>query len=483
MNFIFALDIINLVLLFSLTIFFLFKGFSKYTITYYFLSNLLFAIAGVSLSIFLGLHESGSISFTPIVLYLMYSFYYFFIGMIFSVFFIMFISLFKTKKTSTVYHLPTIIVLVFFVNLFLIPIVFDWEDIFSTLIDTHLLLMLDFSLFFISAIVSFYYFLANRKKLNRTINTISFITIFAYVAIVVTWNISYLYSVVNLIITLHLFSIYLYLFIQKNFRKIGSLFFLDRRTNRLIENAIKSNSFSTEFLPVYNLKKKKYTIALCQLSLNDEKGNKLDIETILNVANKQGFLDSLEKKLVYRVCKFIKEYKNPRSDIERIDVEISSHTMCDVARTSDLINLVVRQNIDPSKIGFELRQDGEKFDYTVFLNQVSRLNEFGFYTGISNVYKHEFVLSFLLRNSRGFLIIDKNQVDDFLFDKKRPYSQNLDYFLSEKMNFTLAVNNVDSKDVLEKIKSTPIKYACGPLFEDFISSDDFVNNLLTNSKN
>ena len=480
MNFIFTLDIISLSVLIFLFIFFLLKHFFRFTITYFYLLNLIFAIFAVITSLFIEHLDNNSIQINPFIIYFLYSFYYFCMGSIFSVFSLMAQSLFNKFKSKSIYYWPIFTFVIFCITLILIPTFIDVRIILSELIRNYFILYLNFGIFFINVLIAVYFLLMNIKNLDNSVIFLSLISIGLFIANCLVWALTKNYSIINLLTTMQLLMVFLYLFFKKQNRIFRFSYFFDSKLNRYILDSIKENKFNIEFLPIFYEKENRFTLSSCRLSLTDSKKNTITNDVLINFGNSQGYAFTLEKKLVFMVCKYIKDNYKVMDVIDRINISVSLDTLCDTNKTNEIINMVVGQDVNPANIGFQVNDEKRISNCSAFFEQVSRLNNLGFHVGISYFEDDNLMMTFLLHNSNSYLLVEREKINSFMFQKDGKVIDNLDYLLCKRMNFSLIMQGVECKEQLSEIKKTAINYYCGPYFHDYLTEKSFSQLILKN---
>lgn len=478
MNYIFALDLVNLGILVFLLVIFLIRGLVRFNITSFYLLDLILVFLAVLSSLLISRFDDNYIRFHPDVIYFLYSFYYLCMGSVLTVFLYLFLSILGKGKSSKVLIVPLVIYTIFAVTFLSIYIFIDSSIIMREIIRNYLLMLLYFEIFFINIVIIVYYLIQKMRYLNKSIIYFSLLIFGVYFLLGIVWVTTHNYSAINLVSTIQLLLVYVYLILNKNTRIYLSFLFTERKAGKTIMNAIRDNSFNTEFLPIYNLKREKYTIGKCRISLQNSERKPISNKEILQVAKREGYSFSLEKKLVYRVCKFYKDNEGVIPDLERIDVELSVDTLCSLNKTSEIIDLVFNQNIAPGKVGFELFVYKKGIDCENILHQVSRLNDLGFHVGVffkKEAVKHSnLILSYLVQNKNSYMVFNKADLDFFLYDKRKDIASNMSYFLCKKMNFSLIASDIKTKDELSAISDTVVNYACGPYFSDYLNLEDFL---------
>jgi len=360
----------------------------------------------------------------------------------------------------------------------LVPSFIDIRIILSELIRNYSLLYLYFGIFFLNVLIAVYFLLMNIKNLDRSEIFLSIISVGLFLMECLAWILTKNYSVINLLTTIQLLAVYLYLFLKKRNRIFNFSYFFDRKLNRYILDSIKTNKIDIEFLPIFDDKENKFTVSTCRLCLKDLRKNKIESDVLINFGNSQGYAFTLEKKLVFMVCKYINDNYIIMDVLQRIDIGLSLEALCDLDKTNEIINMVIGMDVNPAKIGFELIDEINISNCSVLFDQFSRLNNLGFHIGLSYFEDDNFMMTFLLHNSNSYLLIPREEIHVFMYQKDGKTCDNLPYILCKRMNFSLILKGVESKEQMSEIKQTAINYYCGPYFNDYLDEKSFSKIIL-----
>lgn len=169
--------------------------------------------------------------------------------------------------------------------------------------------------------------------------------------------------------------------------------------------------------PVFDIKTHSFQNAEALLRL-DINGTMFFPDDIIPVAEKHGYIHTLSKIMLNKVCKYIKELIVEDYVFERISINFSTMEFGEPNFCNDIVEIVRANNIPPHKLAIEVTESNNDVEYSQVKESIKMLNLVGikfylddFGTGYSN-FQRIFALPFdVIKFDRSVTILSGESED------------------------------------------------------------------------
>lgn len=215
--------------------------------------------------------------------------------------------------------------------------------------------------------------------------------------------------------------------------------------------------------PVVNMKTGKYDTAEALMRLTVD-GKLTFPDVFIPLAERAGFIHTLSKIILNKVCKQAKELMKEGYEFSRISVNFSLLEMGEPDFCAEVVEIIAKHDIPFDMIAFELTESQNENDYKLVLDQIETLKMFGikvylddFGTGYSNFDRILGLGVDVIKFDRSLLVVtDTNQT--------------LSYSLR---HFSQAFKELDYKILFEGVETKEHEDLCRECGADYLQGYKF----------
>lgn len=128
--------------------------------------------------------------------------------------------------------------------------------------------------------------------------------------------------------------------------------------------------------PVKNTKTGKYDTAEALMRLTVD-GKTVFPDMFIPMAENAGYIHTLTKIILNKVCVQINEMLKEGYEFSRISVNIALLELCEPDFVEEIVNIINSNNIPLEKIALEITESENESDYKVVVQKIQKLKEFG----------------------------------------------------------------------------------------------------------
>lgn len=146
----------------------------------------------------------------------------------------------------------------------------------------------------------------------------------------------------------------------------------------LLRKALKYHELNVFYQPVWSSEKNRIIAGEALVRLNDLANQKIEAETLVRIAEKNGLMKELFEYVLRSVCEFIAGNPLEELKIEYISVNLSKVQFFDTELAQRISSIVDEYAIAHSSISFEINNITENSGYDNLIHILEELHSFGF---------------------------------------------------------------------------------------------------------
>lgn len=143
------------------------------------------------------------------------------------------------------------------------------------------------------------------------------------------------------------------------------------------QNNLDDPRVSVYYQPIRNMKTGRFDTAEALMRLNIEGIGLIMPYMFITMAEEYGYIGTLTKILLNKVCKKIKDLENKNIDFKRISVNVSAIDIKSDGFCEELIKIIRENNVNTSKIGIELTESRTDRDFMILNKKMKILRDEG----------------------------------------------------------------------------------------------------------
>ncbi len=201
--------------------------------------------------------------------------------------------------------------------------------------------------------------------------------------------------------------------------------------------------------PIKNTKTGIYDTGEALMRLSIPEQNIVSPMVVIPLAEEFGYIHTLTKIMLNKVCKELKALENEGFEYKRVSVNIAASELKEANLCDEIIEIVKSNGVDPSKIGIELTESQNENDYNRAKEKIAALKKAGmtiylddYGTGYSN-FERVTKLGFdVVKYDRSILM--SAQYDGNISDMLRRFAETF-----KKMDYKILFEGVETNEQAE----------------------------------
>lgn len=234
-----------------------------------------------------------------------------------------------------------------------------------------------------------------------------------------------------------------------------------KQIDTLVRNAVKDNSLSLVYQPIYDIQEKRFCSAEALLRMHTEKLGNIPPFEFISVAEENGMILQLTDFVVETVCNLIRSSNMKALNLRRIHINLSAIDCAQNDLAERILNGIRRTGIDPGMVSAEITETAFSSMPDSILANLTDLNRAGidimlddYGTGYSN-------LSRLYSMPLDVVKLDKSLVDDVLVSESARIVLENTILMMKRLNKKVLVEGVETKEQADYLISRGADYIQG----------------------
>lgn len=242
-----------------------------------------------------------------------------------------------------------------------------------------------------------------------------------------------------------------------------------------IHHAVENDSFEVYYQPIYSTEKKKIVAAEALIRLFDPVMGFIPPETMISLAEKEGYILKIGKYVFTEVCRFYTENRLDKLGIEYIEVNLSAVQCMQHRLAEEFIEIMKDFNIATNQINFEITETSAMISNSAVYRNISHfelhgvtlsLDDYG--TGYSNI-------SYLYHLPFRFIKIDKSILWSSETNEKAETTLKNIFVMSKKLDMRVVMEGVETEEQIKKLLKLKCDYFQGYYFSKPVKGAEFID--------
>ena len=249
----------------------------------------------------------------------------------------------------------------------------------------------------------------------------------------------------------------------------------------LIKNAIKEDLFEVYYQPILNVKTNKFESAEALLRLSNN-GKFINSEKLIVIAERNGYIDQIDKIVFEKICKFISQNNLKELGISYIDINLSPIQCLRPNLVNEYLEIINKYNICTNNINLEITETSEFENEKQISHILNQFKEKGIKLSLD-----DFGSGFASANSLIKLPVDIVKIDKEILWKAMEDAKSLVVLknmisVTKELGLKIIVEGVETKEMYELLEAEKVDYNQGYLFSKPINEQSFIEFLSKNNK-
>ncbi len=249
--------------------------------------------------------------------------------------------------------------------------------------------------------------------------------------------------------------------------------------DHLLEKAIREESFSLYYQPIYSIKQKRFTCAEALLRLHDSTFGLLMPGLIIPYAEKRGKMVAIGRIVLKRAFAFYA--KELKETLDYLEVNLSPLQLQDPYLSQDILALASQFDIEPSDIVFEITESSSIGENPVVGENLDSLSNAGFRIAIDDFGTGYSNFARIIHLNVCTLKFDKSMTDAFDVGDQDDLYRGL-FSLFRGRGIKMLFEGVERQETVDKLSKAEADEVQGFYFSKPIPEVEFLNFIRTKNK-
>ncbi len=244
-----------------------------------------------------------------------------------------------------------------------------------------------------------------------------------------------------------------------------------------IKRGLENDKFQVYYQPIFSTKEKRIVAAEALVRLNDDKLGFISPEIMVPLAEREGYILEIGKKVFTEVCRFFMEENLTDLGIEYIEVNLSVKQCMHHKLAENFLEIMKEYGLTSSQINFEITESSAMVSNAAVISNINYFEENGvslslddYGTGYSNV-------SYLYQMPFRILKIDKSILWSSEKNKKADFTLRSIFDMTNKLGLHVVVEGVETEAQIIKLLTLGCDYFQGYYFSKPIPGKDYIRYL------
>ena len=224
------------------------------------------------------------------------------------------------------------------------------------------------------------------------------------------------------------------------------------RRQRVVEKAIKNESFEVFLQPIYSVTQNTYIGAEALLRLKDDNGEYIPPASFIPEAEANGDILKISDIMLQKTCDFINETKLFDKGIQTVNINLSVVQCMSDGIIDHICEIFERNHISPTLIRFEITESVAVNDEARFSKLLEEMTKRGFEyalddygTGYSNTSK-------ILTHNFAEIKFDKSLIDSMSENDENEKAMKYLFDLTKEKRMISLAEGVETKEAVDMLK-------------------------------
>lgn len=244
-----------------------------------------------------------------------------------------------------------------------------------------------------------------------------------------------------------------------------------------IRNGLEKDKFQVYYQPIFSTKEKRIVAAEALVRLNDDKLGFISPEVMVPLAEREGYILEIGKKVFTEVCRFFMEENLTDLGIEYIEVNLSVKQCMHHQLAENFLEIMKEYGLTNSQINFEITESSAMVSNAAVISNINYFEENGvslslddYGTGYSNV-------SYLYQMPFQILKIDKSILWSSEKNPKADFTLRSIFDMTNRLGLHVVVEGVETEAQIIKLLKLGCDYFQGYYFSKPIPGKEYIRYL------
>ena len=278
-----------------------------------------------------------------------------------------------------------------------------------------------------------------------------------------------------------------YICIRKKIAKPGSFYTVhddifsemveERRVTQQIFDALSENRVVVYYQPIYSIEKKRFTSAEALVRIIDRDGKLIPPGAFINIAEENGMIIELGKRVFEKVCHFFRENDLQDYGIQYIEVNLSVVQCADEKLADNYIRIIDDSKLDPEFINLEITESASVDAKQVLISNMEHMIEYGIHFSLDDFGTGASNLNYIVDMPVKIVKFDREMTQAYFTSEKAKYVMDAAMHMIHGMGLKIVAEGIETEEQYNMMEKIKIDYIQGYYFSKPLPEKEFLELL------
>lgn len=248
----------------------------------------------------------------------------------------------------------------------------------------------------------------------------------------------------------------------------------DKAVEKAVKLAMDRDEIMVHYQPIYSVGKGAYNSAEALVRLKDEELGWIPPDEFIPIAEKNGFIIDMGDMILEKVCKFIRDFNLKESNIEYIEVNISTVQMIHRDFADRVKNILEKYDVEPSQINIEITETAIMGDTSVVNENIRKLVEYGINFSLDDYGSGYSNIDYINQMPFTIIKLDKSIIWEAFKNDKAGITLKYTIRMLNELQLLIVAEGVETEDMKNHLAEIGCHYMQGWYYSKAVCDHEFM---------
>ena len=251
----------------------------------------------------------------------------------------------------------------------------------------------------------------------------------------------------------------------------------ERKMTQEIVDALAEDRVVVYYQPIFSVEKKCFTSAEALVRIIDRDGKLIPPGAFIRIAESNGMIIELGKRVFEKVCRFFKENGLQDFGMQYIEVNLSVVQCGDDRLADNFINIVSRSRIDPASINLEITESASLQAKQTLITNMERMIDYGIHFSLDDFGTGASNLNYIVDMPVRIVKFDREMIQAYFASGKAKYVMDAAMHMIHGMGLEIVAEGIETEEQYKKMEEIKMNFIQGYYFSKPLPEQEFLEFL------
>ncbi len=255
----------------------------------------------------------------------------------------------------------------------------------------------------------------------------------------------------------------------------------EKQAEAILRDSLAEDRVSVFYQPIYSNHEHRFTCAEALVRITDRDGNIIPPAKFINIAERNGMILALGKRVFEKVCEFLQRVDIQAFGLEYIEVNLSVVQCGYKHLAKDYIAIMERYHTDPKQINLEITESASIGAKQALLKNMGILREYGITFSLDDFGTGQANLNYIVDMPVDIVKFDRDMTTAYFENARAKHVMDAAIHMIHGMQLHIVAEGIETKEQFEAMDKIGISYIQGYYFSKPCPEEAFLNFIRQNN--